>query len=237
MTEHLFMQDAYLKDCTATVTAAHDDGVELDQTVFYAQGGGQTGDRGTLTLEDGTKLSVTNAVKGDGPSSIVHLLEEGATPPAVGTEVTATIDWDRRHNLMRMHTCMHLLSAILPYPVTGGSVGNTKGRLDFDIPEATLDKEEIIASLAALIKADHPVSEEWITDAELDAQPDLVKTMAVKPPRGAGKVRLLRIGDNVDLQPCGGTHVKRTGEIGAIEVGRIEKKGRQNRRVNLRFAQ
>ena len=237
MTEHLFMQDAYLKDCTATVTAAHDDGVELDQTVFYAQGGGQTGDRGTLTLEDGTKLSVTNAVKGDGLSSIVHLLEEGATPPAVGTEVTATIDWDRRHNLMRMHTCMHLLSAILPYPVTGGSVGNTKGRLDFDIPEATLDKEEIIASLAALIKADHPVSEEWITDAELDAQPDLVKTMAVKPPRGAGKVRLLRIGDNVDLQPCGGTHVKRTGEIGAIEVGRIEKKGRQNRRVNLRFAQ
>ena len=237
MTKHLFAQDAYLKDCSATVTAVHDVGIELDQTVFYVQGGGQTGDRGTLMLEDGKQLSVTNAVKGDGPGSILHLLAGGMPAPVVGTKVIAAIDWDRRHNLMRMHTCMHLLSAILPYPVTGGSVGNTKGRLDFDIPDATLDKEEIIASLAALIKADHPVREEWITDAELDAQPDLVKTMAVKPPRGLDKVRLLRIGDNVDLQPCGGTHVKRTGEIGAIEVGRIEKKGRQNRRVNLRFAQ
>ena len=237
MTKHLFAQDAYLKDCSATVTAVHDVGIELDQTVFYVQGGGQTGDRGTLMLENGKQLSVTNAVKGEGPGSILHLLAEGMPPPVVGTKVIAAIDWDRRHNLMRMHTCMHLLSAILPYPVTGGSVGNTKGRLDFDIPDATLDKEEIIASLAALIKADHPVREEWITDAELDAQPDLVKTMAVKPPHGLDKVRLLRIGDNVDLQPCGGTHVKRTGEIGAIEVGRIEKKGRQNRRVNLRFAQ
>lgn len=235
MTEQLFAQDAYLKECTATVTVVHEAGVELDQTVFYAQGGGQTGDRGTLTLEDGTALEVTNTVKGDGPNSIVHVLAEGTAPPAVGAKITAAIDWDRRHKLMRMHTCMHLLSAILPYPVTGGSVGDTKGRLDFDIPEATLDKEEINTNLAALIAEDHPVTDTWITDAELDAQPELVKTMAVKPPRGAGKVRLLRIGDNVDLQPCGGTHVKSTGEIGAVEVGKIEKKGRQNRRVNLRF--
>ena len=235
MTEHLFKQDAYLKDCDATVTAIHDVGVELDRTVFYAQGGGQTGDRGILTLGDGTQLSVINAVNGDEPGSIIHLFAAGATSPAVGTKVIAAIDWERRHKLMRMHTCMHLLSAILPYPVTGGSVGDTKGRLDFDIPEATLDKEEIIARLAALIKADHLVSEEWITDAELDAQPELVKTMAVKPPSGTGKVRLLRIGDNVDVQPCGGTHVKRTGEIGAVEVRKIEKKGRQNRRVNLWF--
>jgi misacylated tRNA(Ala) deacylase len=235
MTEPLFARDAYLKDCEATVTAVHDNGVELDRTVFYAQGGGQPGDTGTLTPAGGAALAVTNAIKGETPGSIVHLLAEGAPPPAVGTKVTAAIDWDRRHKLMRMHTCMHLLSAVLPYPVTGGSVGDEKGRLDFDIPEATLDKDEIGAKLAALIAADHPVSEEWITDAELDAQPDLVKTMSVQPPRGAGKVRLLRIGDNVDLQPCGGTHVKRTGEIGAIEIGKIEKKGRQNRRVNLRF--
>jgi misacylated tRNA(Ala) deacylase len=235
MTEPLFARDAYLKDCTATVTAVHDNGVELDRTVFYAQGGGQPGDTGMLTPAGGAALAVTNAIKGETPGSIVHLLAEGAPPPAVGTKVTAAIDWDRRHKLMRMHTCMHLLSAVLPYPVTGGSVGDEKGRLDFDIPEATLDKDEIGAKLAALIAADHPVSEEWITDAELDAQPDLVKTMSVQPPRGAGKVRLLRIGDNVDLQPCGGTHVKRTGEIGAIEIGKIEKKGRQNRRVNLRF--
>lgn len=235
MTEQLFAKDAYLKECAATVTAVHEGGVELDRTVFYAQGGGQPGDIGTLTPDGGAALTVTNAVKGDAPGSIVHQLEDGATPPPVGTKVTAAIDWERRHKLMRMHTCMHLLSAVLPYPVTGGSVGDQKGRLDFDIPEATLDKEEIGAKLKELIAADYPVGEEWITDAELDAQPDLVKTMSVQPPRGAGKVRLLRIGEDVDLQPCGGTHVKRTGEIGAIEVGKIEKKGRQNRRVNLRF--
>lgn len=236
MTEHLFTDDAYLRECTATVTAVHDTGVELDRTVFYAQGGGQPGDTGTFTVGDGTTFAVTNAVKGEAPGSIVHCLAEGVTPPPVGATVTAAIDWDRRHKLMRMHTCMHLLSAILTYPVTGGSVGDEKGRLDFDIPEATLDKDGIAAQLAALIAADHPVTDDWITDAELDAQPDLVKTMAVQPPRGAGKVRLLRIGDGIDLQPCGGTHVKRTGEIGAIEIGKIEKKGRQNRRVNLRFA-
>ncbi len=236
MTEQLFTQDAYLTDCTATVTAVHDMAVELDRTVFYAQGGGQPGDTGTLTLADGTVLVISNAMKGDTPGGIVHLIAGGVMPPPVGTELTAKIDWERRHKFMRMHTCLHLLSAVLPYPVTGGSIGEEKGRLDFDHPEANLDKEDIAAKLAALIAADHPVSDEWITDAELDAQPDLVKTMAVQPPRGLGKVRLLRIGDSVDLQPCGGTHVKRTGEIGAIEVGKIEKKGRQNRRVNLRFA-
>ena len=232
MTEHLYGGDAYAKSCDAVVTAAGAAGVELDRTVFYPRGGGQPGDTGRLTWSGGD-AEIVDAIKGETAGSVIHVLAEGATPPPRGASVTATLDWDRRYRLMRMHTCLHLLSAVLDYPVTGGQVGDGKGRLDFDIPEAILDKEEITAKLNDLIEADHGVDEEWITDEELAAQPDLVKTMSVKPPVGAGRVRLLRIGGGVDLQPCGGTHVKRTGEIGAVRVRKIEKKGRQNRRVSI----
>ena len=233
--EQVFRDDAYTRECEATVTAVDDNGIQLDRTVFYPTGGGQPGDTGTLTTGDGTRITIVNAVKGNGPDDVAHVPAEDAPAIAPGTRVTAAIDWDRRHRLMRMHTCMHLLSAILPYPVTGGQVGDEKGRLDFDISEASLDKEEITAELNRLIEEDHAVEPEWITDAELDAQPDLVKTMAVKPPRGAGRVRLIRI-EGQDLQPCGGTHVRRTGEIGRVQVNKIQSKGRQNRRVSISFA-
>ena len=233
--EQVFREDAYARNCEATVTSVDDRGIHLDRTVFYPTGGGQPGDTGTLTTSDGTTVAIVNAIKGDGPDGVVHVPSEDAPSIAPGKQVTAEIDWERRHRLMRMHTCMHLLSAILPYPVTGGQVGDEKGRLDFDISEASLDKQEITAELNRLIEEDHPVSPEWITDEELDAQPDLVKTMAVKPPRGSGRVRLVRI-EGQDLQPCGGTHVQRTGEIGRVQVDKIQSKGRQNRRVSLSFA-
>ena len=233
--EQVFRDDAYTRECEATVTAVDDNGIQLDRTVFYPTGGGQPGDTGTLTTGDGTRITIVNAIKGNGPDDVAHVPAEDAPAIAPGTRVTAAIDWDRRYRLMRMHTCMHLLSAILPYPVTGGQVGDEKGRLDFDISEASLDKEEITAELNRLIEEDHAVEPEWITDAELDAQPDLVKTMTVKPPRGAGRVRLIRI-EGQDLQPCGGTHVRRTGEIGRVQVNKIQSKGRQNRRVSISFA-
>ena len=233
MTELLFRDDAYLKSCEATVTAANANTVELDRTVFYPTGGGQPGDVGRLVLADGGALVVADAVKGG--SGVVHVLTPGAATPAVGAKLTAEIDCERRHRLMRMHTCLHLLSAALPYPVTGGSVGDGKGRLDFDIPEATLDKDAISAKLNALIAADHVVAATWITDDELAAKPELVKTMSVKPPTGAGKVRLIEVA-GLDLQPCGGTHVRRTGEIGKVAVTKIEKKGKLNRRVVVEFA-
>ena len=233
MTELLFRDDAYLESCEATVTAANANTVELDRTVFYPTGGGQPGDVGRLVLADGGALVVADAVKGG--SGVVHVLAPGAATPAVGAKLTAEIDWKRRHRLMRMHTCLHLLSAALPYPVTGGSVGDGKGRLDFDIPEATLDKDAISAKLNALIAADHVVAATWITDDELAAKPELVKTMSVKPPTGAGKVRLIEVA-GLDLQPCGGTHVRRTGEIGKVAVTKIEKKGKLNRRVVVEFA-
>ncbi len=232
MTEHVYGGDAYAQSCDAVVTAAGAGGVELDRTVFYPRGGGQPGDTGRLTWSGG-EAEIVDAIKGEEAGSVIHVLAEGATPPPQGEPLTATLDWDRRYRLMRMHTCLHLLSAVLDYPVTGGQVGDGKGRLDFDIPEATLDKEEITAKLNELVEADHGVEEEWISDEELAAKPDLVKTMSVKPPVGAGRVRLLRIGGDVDLQPCGGTHVRRTGEIGAVRVRKIEKKGRQNRRVSI----
>jgi len=235
MNEALFRTDSYAKSCDATVVAVDERGVTLDRTVFYPTGGGQPGDTGTLTLADGTGLRVTNAIKGDGPDAVIHVLEPGAATPAVGGKVTATLDWDRRHRHMRMHTCLHLLSAVLPYPVTGGQVSEDKGRLDFDIPEATLDKDAIAAKLNELIAADHQVGMRWITDEELAAQPELVKTMAVKPPSGHGRVRLIEVA-GLDLQPCGGTHVARTGEIGRVDVVKIEKKGRINRRVVVAFA-
>ncbi|GAB4392502.1 MAG: alanyl-tRNA editing protein [Kiloniellaceae bacterium] len=232
--ELLFREDPYLKSCEATVTSVGPEGVRLDRTVFYPTGGGQPGDSGALVLEDGSRLRVVDAVKGADHEDVVHVLEEGAAAPAPGAKVTAEIDWERRHNHMRMHTCLHLLCAVVTGDVTGGQIGAEKGRLDFNLPDTQLDKEHITAELNRLVDEDHPVQPRWITEAELQAQPDLVRTMSVKPPMGGGRVRLLDIA-GVDLQPCGGTHVSRTGEIGRVRVGKIENKGRQNRRINILF--
>ncbi|MEM8538522.1 MAG: alanyl-tRNA editing protein [Pseudomonadota bacterium] len=237
MTKALFRDDAYLRETAATVTAVNDrGGVVLDQTVFYPQGGGQPGDSGVL-IWDGGETPVAMAVKGDAPEEIVHVPAEGAALPPVGAQVTARLDWEKRYRHMRVHTGLHLLSVVIPLPVTGGSISAEKGRLDFDMPEAPEDKDAIERALVALVEQDHPTSDEWITDAELAANPDMVKTMSVKPPMGQGHVRLVRIGGDpdapVDLQPCGGTHVRSTAEIGTVRLGKIEKKGKQNRRVNV----
>lgn len=237
MTRFLFRDDAYLKATPAQVTAITEDGgVVLDQTIFYATSGGQPGDSGTITYADGRIVEVVTAEHPAGDkTAIVHRLAEGADAPSIGDTVTLNIDWDKRYALMRMHTALHLLSVVLPYPVTGGSIGTDKGRLDFDMETPPEDLAAVEAALNGLVEADHPVSTEWITDEEMMAQADLIKTMKVKPPMGQGRVRLVRIGD-VDLQPCGGTHVARTGEIGKLSLGKIEKKGKQNRRVSLLFA-
>ena len=234
-TDCLFRDDAYLKECEATVAGVTDTGgIVLDRTVFYAMSGGQPADRGTLTLPDGQTIAVDNVIYADaGKTQIAHVPAGGPAPFSPGTKVRALVDWDTRYARMRMHTALHLLSAVLPYPVTGGSIGEKESRLDFDIPEAGLDKGKIDEALAAMIAADAEVTSRWITDAELEANPGLVKTMAVKPPMGTGRVRLIEI-KGYDLQPCGGTHVARTGEIGAVQVTQIEKKGKQNRRVRLR---
>jgi misacylated tRNA(Ala) deacylase len=229
MTETLFRDDAYRAECTARVMDASEKGIVLDATVFYPQGGGQPGDTGTLSWEGGS-IGIVDTRHGDN-GAIVHLAEPGEPLPPVGAEVTARIEFERRHRLMRMHTCLHLLSAVLPYPVTGGQVSDGSGRLDFDLPDSP-DKAEVERALNELINADHPVGARWIDEAELDANPQLVKTLSVQPPKGAGRIRLIDI-PGVDLQPCGGTHVARTGEIGPVRVKKIEKKGRQNRRVKL----
>lgn len=235
-TEMLFRDDAYCRQCSARVVGVNDrGGIILDRTVFYPTGGGQTGDSGVLTLDDGGEITIVTTVYGDDRSQIVHVPAEGETLPEVGAALTASLDWQRRYRIMRMHTCMHLLSTVLDYPVTGGQITDGRGRLDFDIPDAGLDKDEIACALNRLIEADHALGEQWITDAELDAQPELVKTMSVQPPRGSGRVRLIEI-KGCDLQPCGGTHVARTGEIGAVVVQKIEKKGARNRRVRVGFA-
>jgi len=235
MAELLFRDDAYLRSCEATVVAADERGIRLDRTVFYPTGGGQPGDTGQLKRPDGSAVAIVDARKGDDLEDVVHVPAPASALPAVGEKVTAEIDWDRRYRLMRMHTCLHLLCAVVPGAVTGGQISDGKARLDFDVPGESLDKAVITDKLNALIAADHAATPRWITDAELAAQPDLVRTMSVKPPTGFGKVRLLDIG-GVDLQPCGGTHIRHTGEIGRVEVTKIENKGRQNRRVNLAFA-
>ena len=236
-TDCLFRDDSYLKSCEARVVAITDQGgIVLDRTVFYANSGGQPGDTGTLTTSDGRRVTIANAVYTDpGKTEIAHVPAPDAPALAVGDAVTAAIDWDKRYGRMRMHTALHLLSAVLPYAVTGGSVGDADGRLDFDIPEAGLDKDAIATRLAGMIAADAAVSSRWISDAELEANPGLVKTMSVKPPMGTGRVRLIEIAC-LDLQPCGGTHVRRTGEIGAVQVTGVEKKGKQNRRVRIALA-
>jgi misacylated tRNA(Ala) deacylase len=231
-TECLFREDSYRKECDATVVAVNPDGgVVLDRTVFYAASGGQPADRGSLIGSE--PISIANVVFTDpGKTVIAHVPAPGSAPLAVGDKIQAAIDWPTRHARMRMHTALHLLSAVLPYPVTGGSVGEAESRLDFDIPEAGLDKDAITAKLVEMIAADAAVTARWITDAELEANPSLVKTMSVKPPMGTGRIRLIEIA-GLDLQPCGGTHVRSTAEIGAVRVMQIEKKGKQNRRVRL----
>ncbi|WP_293447008.1 alanyl-tRNA editing protein [Planktotalea sp.] len=238
MTQPLFLEDAYLRDATGVVVDhTPEGGVVLDQSIFYATGGGQPGDSGTLTWGS-THLNVATCVKIEGrenPRSALVPAEPAPLPP-IGTQVTQSLDWERRHALMRVHTALHLLSVVIPLPVSGGSISAGKGRLDFNMPDAPNDKDALEQSLNALIELDFVVSTDWITDAELQVNPGLVKTMSVMPPMGKGHVRLVRIGDDVrqiDLQPCGGTHVARTSEIGRIRLGKVEKKGKQNRRVYL----
>ena len=233
-TDCLFREDSYLRECTATVTAVGDEGgLVLDRTVFYAASGGQPADRGTLTTTAGDTFELANVIFTDpAKTEIAHLPAPGAPPLKPGDHVKASIDWDIRYARMRMHTALHLLSAALPYPVTGGSVGERESRLDFDIPDAGLDKDAITAQLEDMIRADAPVTARWITDAELEANPGLVRTMSVKPPVGTGRIRLIEIA-GLDLQPCGGTHVRSTREIGFVRVTQIEKKGKLNRRVRL----
>jgi len=234
MTQRLFLDDPTQASTSAIVIASGADGVVLDRTVFYARGGGQPGDSGVLRW-DGGQATVTEAVKGEG-EAIRHLIAADAALPPVGTTVEAAIDWQRRHAHMRMHTAMHLLCSLIKgAAVTGGAVGADKSRLDFDLPNPP-PKEEIEAGLNALIAADHPVRIEWVDESVLDTDPGLVRTMSVQPPRGTGRLRLMRIGEGetlVDLQPCGGTHVARTGEIGPIRVAKIENKGKQNRRITI----
>ena len=237
-TECLFRDQTYLKECSARVVGLTEQGgIVLDRTVFYATSGGQPGDRGLLTDAAGRELPIATAVYVDAAKTeIAHVpADTSAVRPAIGDEVIARIDWDLRYPRMRMHTALHLLSAVLPYAVTGGSVGEIESRLDFDIPEAGLDKEAIDAKLHRMISTDAEVRARWITDEELASNPGLVKTMSVKPPVGTGRVRLIEI-VGLDLQPCGGTHVGKTSEIGAVRVTQIEKKGKLNRRVRLAFA-
>lgn len=234
MSEPLF-RDAYLKTAPATVLALTEEGgIVLDRSIFYPTGGGQPGDSGTVTWGT-SSVGITTALKGEN-DAIVLIPENSETLPAIGSTVEQVLDWNKRISFMKIHTVLHLLSVIIPLPVTGGSISEGKGRLDFDMAEPPEDKTALTDDLNTLIARDLEVSESWITDAELDANPGLVKTMSVQPPRGSGQIRLVRIGqgdDQVDLQPCGGTHVARTSEIGRIRLGKVEKKGARNRRVYI----
>lgn len=229
-TTEIFRQDSYLKSCEATVVAVNErGGIVLDRTVFYPTGGGQPGDRGRLVTADGTAIAIGTTIYAD--DDIVHVPEADQPLPAVGDTVTGTIDWDNRYRLMQMHTTMHLMLALIPRPINGCQVGADKSRIDFDLGDFALDKEKLEAELNALAAADHPVAATWISDAELEDQPELIRTMSVAPPRGHGQVRLMKIGEDVDLQPCGGTHVARTGEIGRLRIGKVENKGAHNKRI------
>ena len=229
MTQELFREDSYIRECDATVIAIDDGAVILDRTIFYPLGGGQPGDTGEITCAGG-KAMVVDTRYGDG-GAIRHVVEEISVLPEVGQQVHASIDWDKRYRHMRMHTALHLLGSVLKYGVTGGNISADKSRLDFDM-EDTIDKEAVSVAIRSLVAADHAVTCRWITDEELAAQPDLVRTMSVQPPKGRGKIRLLEI-ESIDLQPCGGTHVRSTAEIGKVRIGKVEKKGKRNRRVNI----
>jgi misacylated tRNA(Ala) deacylase len=235
MTQALFRDNAYCAETHAVVLLSEPRGIALDRTVFYPQGGGQSGDRGTLLLEDRTAIPIVSTIYDGDRATILHVSAEGTALPEAGARVIARIDWELRYKRMRAHTALHLLSVVAPYPVTGGSVGDAEGRLDFDSGEAVLDKADVERRLNELIALDAAVSQRWIADAELEANPGLIKTMSVKPPMGTGRVRLIAI-EGLDLQPCGGTHVARTGEIGRASVTGIEKKGKINRRVRITLA-
>ena len=233
MTEELFRMDSYVRTCESKVVLAIEGGVIMDRTVFYPMGGGQPGARGWLEFADGSRLAVCDTRKDRESGDIVHYLEDGEPQSLIDQLVTCHIDWDRRYRLMRVHTLLHLLCALVDASVTGGSIRDDgTGRLDFDVPESTLDKAHLTDELNRLIRENHPVVPRWIAEQELDANPELVRTMSVQPPRGQGRIRILDIA-GVDLQPCGGTHVAATGEIGSARVRKIEKKGKLNRRVNV----
>lgn len=229
MAQLLFREDAYLKACEATVVAVHGDAIELDRTVFYPLGGGQAGDTGKIG-----SWRVIDTRKGPLPDQVLHVLEPGSNPTA-GMKVEALVDWERRHRLMRLHTALHLLGAVVKAPVTGGRINDDKAHLDFDIEMERLVKDAIEARVNELARSGTATRPMWITDAELDARPELVRTMSVAPPRGEGRVRLLEI-PGIDLQACGGTHVANTAEIGALKVIRIRSEGKRNKRVTLELA-
>ena len=236
MTDLLFRDDAYASSADATVLAIDGDRVILDRTVFYGRSGGQPGDTGSI-LSGEKSLDVTDTLTGETKDEIVHLVP-GAEHLRVGARVGLTLDWERRHRLMRMHTACHILSVVCPFPITGAAVSENDSRVDFDLPEP-VEKDAITAAMMQLVSADHPVFAEWITEEQLAANPTLVKSANVRPPAGAGRIRLVCIGENsaVDAQPCGGTHVRSTGEVGPIHIGKIEKKGRTNRRFRIRFGE
>lgn len=233
----LFRDDFYLSTAEALVTAVHaDGGIELDQTCFYAMSGGQPGDTGFLERADGSRIALGQTVHGPTKDVIIHRPEEGSTLPLLGEKLVLHVDWPRRYKLMRMHTACHLLSVVCPYPITGAAVGEDESRVDFDMSE-TIDKDEVTARLMTLVEENHPVYLQWITDEELAANPGIVKSKNVRPPMGLGRVSLVCIGENsaIDSQPCGGTHVSETQEVGHIHISKIEKKGKENRRFRIKF--
>ena len=233
MTEELYLEDAYQRSCQSQVIRVDERGIRLARTPFYAQGGGQPGDRGALVLPGGERIEIATTLRDRASGEIIHVPVEGnAIRVEAGATVTTEIDWNLRYAHMRCHTCLHLLCALVPYPVTGGSVRAGSGRLDFDIPQPILDKEALGEQLNALIARNAPITTETISEADLRARPELVRTLEVGPPARDGQVRLVRI-EGIDLQPCGGSHLRSTGEIGRARVTRIEKKGRQNRRIEV----
>ncbi len=237
-TEAAFRDDAYLAEIGAKVVHINErGGIILERTIFYATSGGQPGDTGFFTRPDGSRIAIAATITGETKDEIIHVPGTGQAVPAAGEELSLAIDWERRYRLMRMHTACHLLTVICPFPITGASVSEDDSRVDFDIPDAGFSKEDVTAKLMQLVRADHPVFTRLITDEELAANPGLVKSKNVRPPSGTGRIRLVCIGDNasIDSQPCGGTHVRSTAELGEIHIGKIEKKGRENRRFRIRF--
>jgi misacylated tRNA(Ala) deacylase len=237
-TEVLFRDDSYLREADAKVVRINDrGGIVVDRTIFYATSGGQPGDTGFIDRADGTRMAIAGTITGETKEEILHIPAAGTALPQAGEALRLVIDWERRYRLMRMHTACHLLTVVCPFPITGAAVAEDDSRVDFDIPDAGFTKEDVTRALDELVAANHPVFTRWITDEELAANPGLVKSKNVRPPAGTGRIRLVCIGDSavVDSQPCGGTHVKTTGEVGEIHIGKIEKKGRENRRFRIRF--